>query len=53
MQTLHNVNKGGGEAREGEEPWGLECGREWECEVRRGECGEWGRGRGNGGRVLK
>ena len=36
MQTLHNINKGGGEAREGEEPWGLECGRECECGFRRG-----------------
>ena len=36
MQTLHNINKGGGEAREGEEPWGLECGREGEGGFRRG-----------------
>ena len=31
------TSQGGGEARGGEEPWGLECGREWEYGLRRGE----------------
>ena len=51
MQTLHNINKVGGEAREGEEPWGLECGRECECGFRRGEreSGEEDEGTAGGG----